>query len=120
VKIIATADKISAAFTATAIFNINSTLMIDLYPSKPASATAINNLVRCTLGSIGVSFIEKGIDAVDEGPMFLVLACISGAAVILVVVERICGPRWRIARLDRIRATVEREGAERQAERGAV
>jgi uncharacterized protein involved in exopolysaccharide biosynthesis len=29
------------AFTATAIFNINSTLMIDLYPSKPASATAI-------------------------------------------------------------------------------
>lgn len=29
------------AFTATAIFNTNSTLMIDLYPSKPASATAI-------------------------------------------------------------------------------
>jgi MFS family permease len=29
------------AFTATSVFNINSTLMIDLYPSKPASATAI-------------------------------------------------------------------------------
>ena len=29
------------SFTATAVFNINSTMMIDLYPSKPASATAI-------------------------------------------------------------------------------
>lgn len=33
------------AFTATSIYIINSTLMIDLYPTKPASATAI---VRCT------------------------------------------------------------------------
>ena len=29
------------SFTATAVFNINSTMIIDLYPSKPASATAI-------------------------------------------------------------------------------
>jgi hypothetical protein len=41
----------AVAFTATAIFNINSTLMIDLYPSKPASATAIvsNELTLATL-----------------------------------------------------------------------
>jgi len=90
--------------------------MIDLYPSKSASATAINNLVRCTLGSIGVTFVEKGISAVDEGPMFLLLACISGAAVILVIVERIYGPRWRIARLDRITAMLEQQAAERSAE----
>ncbi|QDS73084.1 hypothetical protein FKW77_000172 [Venturia effusa] len=90
------------AFTATAIFNINSTLMIDLYPSKPASATAINNLVRCTLGAIGVGFIEKSIDRIDEGPTFLALAAIAFVSIILVIVARKWGPRWRMERFYRL------------------
>jgi uncharacterized protein involved in exopolysaccharide biosynthesis len=64
----------AVAFTATAIFNINSTLMIDLYPSKPASATAIvsdeitlatlietNGLLRITLSV--VRWAELGLDS---------------------------------------------------------
>lgn len=118
-----------AAFTATAIFNINSTLIIDLYPSKPASATAIvcipfrallvtpvlirplqNNLVRCTLGAIGVGVIEKGIAAVDEGPMFLALSAIAMVSTVLVMLGRTKGPRWRMERLERIRQEAESEG----------
>jgi hypothetical protein len=78
--------------------------MIDLYPSKPASATAINNLVRCTLGGVGVGFIEKGISAYQEGPVFLMLAFLSWTSVLLVVVARVYGPRWRMQRLARTRA----------------
>jgi len=89
------------AFTATAIFNINSTLMIDLYPSKPATATAINNLVRCTLGGIGVGFIERAISTVKEARVFLALAGLAALSNILVLIERKCGPRWRRERLAR-------------------
>src|SRR2546430_257321 len=38
------------AYTATALFSINSTLIIDLYPGASASATAVNNLMRCSVG----------------------------------------------------------------------
>ncbi|KIV99861.1 uncharacterized protein PV09_08529 [Verruconis gallopava] len=89
------------AFTATAIFNINSTLMIDLYPAKPASATAINNLVRCTLGGIGVGLVDISISAIEEKLTFIILASISAFSVILVVIEQKYGMQWRIERLNR-------------------
>ncbi|TLD37716.1 MFS general substrate transporter [Venturia nashicola] len=95
------------AFTATAIFNINSTLMIDLYPSKPASATAINNLVRCTLGAIGVGFIQKSINTIKEGPTFLALALIALASIVLVVIARKWGPQWRMERFYRLKSLQE-------------
>jgi hypothetical protein len=88
--------------------------MIDLYPSKPASATAINNLVRCTLGGLGVGFVEKGISAIDEGPVFLSLAALSWAAIVLVIIARVYGPGWRMERLVRIRLMQEREDALRE------
>ncbi|KAE9979402.1 hypothetical protein EG328_000887 [Venturia inaequalis] len=95
------------AFTATAIFNINSTLMIDLYPSKPASATAINNLVRCTLGAIGVGFIEKSINAIKAAPTFLALASIAFASIGLVIIEKKWGPKWRMERFHRLKSLEE-------------
>ncbi|KAF2673922.1 MFS general substrate transporter [Microthyrium microscopicum] len=87
------------AFTATAIFNINSTLMIDLYPSKASSATAVNNLVRCTLGGLGVALIEQAISRIHGGITFLVLAVLAALSGFLVVIERTYGPRWREQRL---------------------
>jgi hypothetical protein len=90
------------AFAATAIFNVNSTLMIDLYPSKPASATAINNLMRCTVGAVGVGVVEMGIRAFDEGRVFAALAALSAMAGGLLVLEWRSGMRWRVERLRRL------------------
>lgn len=84
--------------------------MIDLYPSKPASATAINNLVRCTLGAIGVGFVEKSINAIDEARTFLALATIALASTILVVVARKWGPKWRMERFHRLKSLQELSG----------
>lgn len=95
------------AFTATAVFNINSTLMIDLFPETPASVTAMNNLVRCTLGGIGVGLVEKSISAISEEPTFLILGVVALCCMPLVAIERARGPRWRQARLARALAHTE-------------
>ncbi|KAI5778329.1 major facilitator superfamily domain-containing protein [Geopyxis carbonaria] len=89
------------AFCATAVFNANSTLVIDLYPSKPASATALNNLVRCTMGAIGVGLIERMNAGLDEGVTFSVLAAVVAASCGLVVLEWRMGPKWRRRRIER-------------------
>ncbi|KAL2840497.1 major facilitator superfamily domain-containing protein [Aspergillus pseudoustus] len=83
------------AFTATAIFNINSTVLIDCFPDRPASATALNNLCRCLLGAAGVSVIQPLISAVRAMVAFLI---VTGAVVMcmpLVWVEWKWGEKWR-------------------------
>lgn len=93
--------------------------MIDLYPSKPATATAINNLVRCTLGAIGVACVEKAMAKIDEGPTFAILAGISALSGLLVVVELIWGPKWRGNRRQReIRARDKAREREQERDRG--
>ena len=50
-----------------------------------------------------MGFIEKSIDAIDEGPMFLLLAFLSWISFILIIVEQKWGPKWRQQRLMRLR-----------------
>ncbi|KAF4449074.1 florfenicol exporter [Fusarium albosuccineum] len=83
------------AFTATAIFNINSTLLIDCFPDRPASATALNNLCRCLLGAAGVSAIQPMIDTVKIMKAFLIVTGIVLASTPLVWVEWKWGEKWR-------------------------
>lgn len=88
------------AFSATAIFNINSTLLIDCFPDRPASATALNNLCRCLLGAAGVSAIQPLIDALKIMKAFLV---VTGAVLVctpLIWVEWKWGEKWRRERDD--------------------
>jgi len=41
-----------AVFQVTAIFTVNQTLLMDLFPGRGASVTASNNLVRCLTGAV--------------------------------------------------------------------
>ncbi len=83
------------AGTSNAIFALNQTLVSDLCPGKGASSTAINNLVRCSLGALGVAFIETMIAAVGPGPAFLGLAMVTIASLPLPVVTWFWGMEWR-------------------------
>ncbi|KAK2590250.1 hypothetical protein QQS21_012066 [Conoideocrella luteorostrata] len=86
------------AFTATAIFSINSTLMVDYFPDGAASATATNNLVRCLVGAAGVSVIQPLIQAVKIRNAFLIL---TGVVVIfspLLWVQWKYSAQWRMER----------------------
>lgn len=86
------------AFTATAIFSINSAMMVDCFPSKGAGATAVNNLARCSLGAVGVSVVQPMINAMRIRNTFVVLAAIVALCSPLVWVEWKWGEKWRTDR----------------------
>ncbi|TDZ58619.1 Itaconate transport protein [Colletotrichum trifolii] len=89
------------AATSNAVFALNQTLVTDLCPGKGASATAINNLVRCGLGAIGVAFIENFIASTGPAATFLALALITVAVGPLAVVHWYWGQEWRAQRVQR-------------------
>jgi hypothetical protein len=96
------------AYTATAVFSFNSALVIDLYPGASASATAVNNLMRCSVGALGVAVIQIIIDSIGAATAFLVLASLTAALSPLLVLEWIYGAEWRTARTERLAAEAEK------------
>lgn len=96
--------KSTVAYTATAVFNINSALVIDLFPGKAASATAVNNLARCLVGAAGVAGIEPMITALGSGASFTSLAFVTLACIPLMLMEWMWGMRWRLERVERLRS----------------
>jgi hypothetical protein len=89
------------AATSNAVFAINQTMVSDLCPGKGASSTAINNLVRCSMGAVGVAIIERLIMGVGTGATFLCLGLITVAAAPLLVVQWYWGPIWRRERMEK-------------------
>ncbi|CAI7645964.1 unnamed protein product [Penicillium pancosmium] len=91
------------AYCATAIFTINSALVIDLYPGASASATAVNNLMRCLIGAAGVAASQPIIDAITAQFAFLLLAGITLCMVPLLSIEMRWGAGWRLERTERLK-----------------
>ena len=92
------------AYTQASIFNINQTLVVDLYPEASASASALNNLVRCLIGAGGVAIVQPMIDAIGVGPTFVILAGITAVVSLLLILEWHKGEGWRRARKERLAA----------------
>ena len=94
-------------------FNVLNTLIVDLYPQAPATATAANNLVRCLVGAAGAAVIEYIIQGVGRGWTFtilglLIVVCLPG----LVLIQR-KGMGWRQQKKERDEARA-RAKAEKQ------
>jgi len=89
------------AAASNAVFALNQTLVTDLCPGRGASSTAINNLVRCGLGAVGVAFVEPMVAAVGPGPAFLGLALVVVICVPFVVVNWFTGMELRAKRIDK-------------------
>lgn len=90
-------------------FNILSTLLVDLYPQSPATATAANNLVRCFLGAGGTGIINIMIDKMGRGWCFTFIALVCIVTMPLVWVELKWGPGWREERIVRMEKEAEEE-----------
>lgn len=86
------------AAASNAVFALNQTLISDLCPGKGASSTAINNLVRCGLGAVGVGFVELLIEVVGPTAAYLGIALLTVACVPLTIIHRYWGPGWRVKR----------------------
>ncbi|KAI0133551.1 major facilitator superfamily domain-containing protein [Xylariales sp. AK1849] len=89
------------AYAATAIFTVNSTLIVDLYPGASASATAVNNLVRCLIGAGGVAVIDFVIKEIGDGLGYLICGLVVAAACPLLLLEWRFGAKWRMKRVRR-------------------
>lgn len=58
--------------------------------------------MRCTVGAIGVSVVEKMAAAIRDGTTFTVLSGVAAASVSLVWLQWVWGPMWRKERMDRL------------------
>jgi hypothetical protein len=90
-------------YCATAIFTINSALIIDMYPGASASATAVNNLIRCEVDAAGVAAIQPIINSISAEWAFVLLAGITVAMVPLLMIEMRWGMGWRLERFERLK-----------------
>lgn len=79
----------------TGAFNTVSALLVDLYPTKAATATASNNFVRCLLGAGATAVIDPMINSMGRGWCFTFIALVMLATMPLLLVVIRFGPRWR-------------------------
>jgi MFS family permease len=89
-------------FFLTGAFNGLSVMLIDLYPTAPATATAANNLVRCLMGAAGTAIVIVMIEKMTWGWCFTFLAAVlmMGSSLLWVLCR--WGPKWREERKRRI------------------
>ncbi len=96
-------------------FNILSTLLVDLYPESPATATAANNLVRCFIGAGGTGIINIMINSMGRGWCFTFISLVCAAAMPLLWAEMKWGPQWREERRVRLEKPVTEEKIKEEA-----
>ncbi|KAK0388489.1 hypothetical protein NLU13_4733 [Sarocladium strictum] len=82
----------------TSSFSVLGTLMVDIYPKSPATATSALNLVRCLSGAVATAVIDYMLKGMGRGWTFTLLALTSLAFIpVLRLIEK-CGMRWRAER----------------------
>ena len=98
-------------FCLTGAFNVMSTMLVDLYPLSPSTATAANNLVRCLMGAAGTAVIIQMIEGMGQGWCFTFIAAILFSTSPLLWALLKWGPKWREQR----RLRVEKQNAMKDA-----
>ncbi|KAH7150012.1 major facilitator superfamily domain-containing protein [Dactylonectria estremocensis] len=82
-------------------FSVLNTLIVDLHPTSPATATSANNLVRCLMGAAATAAIDKMIEGMGRGWCFTFLALLNLAMMPLLRLIDKHGLEWRAAKAKR-------------------
>jgi len=82
-------------YSITAAFNCINILMVDIYPGKPATATAANNLVRCWMGAGSAALVIPLTENVGFGWTATIAVGIWLTVTPALVIVQKYGPRWR-------------------------
>ncbi|KAL4953152.1 major facilitator superfamily domain-containing protein [Aspergillus filifer] len=85
-------------FATVACTNTLNTLLVDLFPDRPATAAAACNLVRCWLGALGAGTVEFMLRSMEWGGCFAFLGGCLGLAALLAGIEYRIWRRWRESR----------------------
>ncbi|KAH7141686.1 major facilitator superfamily domain-containing protein [Dactylonectria macrodidyma] len=86
-------------------FNILSTLLVDLYPQSPSTATAANNLVRRFMGAGGTGVIDLMVSTMVRGWCFSFVAFVCIAFMPILLLEARQGSKWREQRMKKQETT---------------
>lgn len=83
-------------------FNVLTTLIVDLFPDVPATATAANNLVRCLFGAVATAVVDYMLDGMGRGWCFTFLSLLMLASIPWLWFIELRGPAWRAAKAKKL------------------
>jgi hypothetical protein len=92
-------------------------LMVDIYPGRPATATAANNVVRCLLGAAASAAILPMSEAMGNGWAYTVLALLFVVASIGPAFTMKYGIQWRRAKKEKAERKAKAKEAKREQKR---
>jgi MFS family permease len=88
-------------FVQTCIVQTFNTLLVDIFPLNPSTASAAGNITRCALSAAGIAAVQPLLERLGYGWVFTLVAGISGISSILATfLIRSSGMSWRDRRLD--------------------
>ncbi|OAL51551.1 MFS general substrate transporter [Pyrenochaeta sp. DS3sAY3a] len=77
------------------VFNSSGTLLTDVHPKSPSTASAANSIVRCLLAGAGTAVVQPLIDSIGIHWTFTLFGCLSLSCLGISWVETHHGRRWR-------------------------
>lgn len=102
----------------TAAFQVLNVLLIDIYPGRPATVTAANNIVRCELGAAATAAIGSMTAAMGNGWAYTLLALIFLVSLVPLFLVMRVGMKWRQAKRVKEDERKEREKMEEESNGG--
>lgn len=80
----------------TCIVQTFNTLLVDIFPTNPSTASASGNITRCALSAAGIAAIQPLLEQLDYGWVFTLLAVLAGVTCIsATALIRSKGMVWR-------------------------
>ena len=86
----------------TGIFNVCNTLIVDLHPDTPATASASVSITRCLAAALGLSVQQLLFDSIGTGWTFTLISALCYMTVPGLIVVRCRGWDWRLDKAARI------------------
>ena len=96
-------------YSNTSVLNSNNALVVDLFPGKGASASAVINLSRNLTAAVGVALVDFIEDGLSAGWLGVVLASLVLVGVIPLSMHAVWGKQWREQREVRNRGNAASE-----------
>ncbi|KAI4124109.1 MAG: hypothetical protein LQ338_004981 [Usnochroma carphineum] len=84
--------------SVTGTFNVCNTLIVDLHPDRPATASAAVSITRCSAAAVGISVLQFILDGLGPGWTFTIFGALGASTLPLLWVEYRYGMQWRTER----------------------
>lgn len=81
--------------TIQAIFTALNTLLVDIHPTRPSTAQAACNFVRCEMAAACLAALDPLLRSVGPGWTFVLFGATLGLVVLMLLVVELKGMKWR-------------------------